>query len=214
MSYQNEILEKLNKFRDKKYLEFSQSLIPNANANMLGVRIPYIRKIAKEISKKYNVEMFLSLYEPKFHEEYLLKAIFLNLQKDINLEISYAKKFIKTIPNWAVCDTFCIKKNKNLEIYYEFMNSFYDAKREFEIRFYYVFFMKNFLNLNSLNEIFKKITQEKSDFYYVKMAISWLLCESYIIDKIKTEDFIHNKLEDKFIKSKAISKIKDSFRAK
>lgn len=35
--------------------------------------------------------MFLSLYEPKFHEEYLLKAIFLNLQKDINLEISYAK---------------------------------------------------------------------------------------------------------------------------
>lgn len=177
MSYQNEILEKLNKFRDKKYLEFSQSLIPNANANMLGVRIPYIRKIAKEISKNYNSEMFLSLYEPKFHEEYLLKAIFLNLQKDINLEISYAKS-------------------------------------EFEIRFYYVFFMKNFLNLNSLDEIFTKITQEKSDFYYAKMAISWLLCESYIIDKIKTEDFIHNKLEDKFIKSKAISKIKDSLRTR
>ncbi|WP_250644849.1 hypothetical protein [Campylobacter sputorum] len=107
-----------------------------------------------------------------------------------------------------------MKKSKNLEIYYEFMNSFYDAKSEFEIRFYYVFFMKNFLNLNSLNEIFTKITQEKSDFYYVKMAISWLLCESYIIDKIKTEDFIHNKLEDKFIKSKAISKIKDSLRTR
>lgn len=214
MSTQSDILKNLKILSDIKYLEFSKKLIPNAGVPILGVRIPHIRKLAKDTVKSIDIASFLSSYKPKFHEEYLLKSMIINFAKDINLELIYANKFVKSIPNWGVCDTFCIKKSKNLEIYRDFLNGFKDSRKEFEGRFYYIFFMKNFLNLENLEEIFTQIKQEKSELYYVKMAIAWLLCESYIIDKEKTTSFILETLQDDFIKTKAISKIKDSFRIK
>lgn len=214
MNIQKDILKSLKYLSNTEYLEFSKKLIPNAGVPILGVKIPLIRKLAKDISKRVDIASFLSSYNPKFHEEYLLKAIIINSIKDINLELIYANKFVKSMPNWGVCDTFCIKKNKNLEIYQDFLNEFKHSKKEFEGRFYYMFFMKNFLNLESLDDIFTQIKQEKSELYYVKMAIAWLLCESYIIDKEKTANFILETLQDDFIKTKAISKIKDSFRIK
>ena len=43
---------------EKDYKKFSQSLIPNID-NVLGVRLPVLRKIAKEIYKSENWQDFL-----------------------------------------------------------------------------------------------------------------------------------------------------------
>ena len=51
-----EIKKELFKNRDEKYQKFSSSLLPNIE-NVLGVRFPILKKIAKKISKN-DYELF------------------------------------------------------------------------------------------------------------------------------------------------------------
>ena len=46
-----EIRNKLIELSDAKYKEFSANLCPGVDIEILGVRIPKIRKLAKEIRK-------------------------------------------------------------------------------------------------------------------------------------------------------------------
>ena len=64
---------------DKNYQEFSSSLLPGVH-NILGVRLPVLRKIAKEIYKE-DRESFLST-SPLYFEEKLLQSMVIGLLKE------------------------------------------------------------------------------------------------------------------------------------
>ena len=51
-----------------------------------------------------------------------------------------------------------------------------------------------------------------SDYYYVNMAIAWLLCECFIKHQDITLKYLENNNLNKFTINKCISKIKDSYR--
>ena len=53
---------------EKDFRTFSSSLIPNIN-NVMGVRLPKLRKIAKEIYKNGQWENFLKQTEFEYMEE-------------------------------------------------------------------------------------------------------------------------------------------------
>ena len=53
----NQIREKLYKIADEEYKKFHSSLCPNVN-NIIGVRIPNLRQLAKEIAKENTIEFF------------------------------------------------------------------------------------------------------------------------------------------------------------
>ena len=48
----SDLFENLHIWQEEKYRKFSQSLIPNID-NVLGVRLPVLRKIAKEIYRRF-----------------------------------------------------------------------------------------------------------------------------------------------------------------
>ena len=56
---------------DKDYKKFSSSLIPNIN-NILGVRIPVLRRLAKELFKEYG-ETCLETCEKEYMEEVMIR---------------------------------------------------------------------------------------------------------------------------------------------
>ena len=62
-----DILKRLEKEADKNYQKFSSSLLPNIN-NVLGVRLPLLRKLAKEIVKENKFKRFLSEKKHKYME--------------------------------------------------------------------------------------------------------------------------------------------------
>ena len=55
----NQIRKKLEELSDKKYREFHTGLCPNSN-EIIGVRVPVLRQLAKEIVKENKVEEYLS----------------------------------------------------------------------------------------------------------------------------------------------------------
>ena len=101
-----EILEKLYKLQDFKYKEFDSSLCPNVD-NIIGVQIPKLRAITKELIKT-NSKEYLELEDITFYEEKVIQGLMIGMSKlSIEKTKKYLEKFIPKIDSWAVCDVVC-----------------------------------------------------------------------------------------------------------
>ena len=107
---------RLKKLQDIKYREFNIKLIPGIdNMKMLGVRVPELRKIAREIKKSDYCGDFLKELPHEYFEENGLHGIIISQINDFNECIAELNRFLPYIDNWATCDIISPKalaKNK------------------------------------------------------------------------------------------------------
>ena len=210
-----DILERLEKEADKNYQKFSSSLLPNIN-NVLGVRLPILRKLAKEIVKENKFKSFLSEKKHKYMEEYMLKGMVIGLLKDpVEEIINYIRLFVPQIDNWAVCDSFCnsLKFTKNnLEKVWDFLQPYFESSSEYEIRFAYVMLLNYYLNDEYIDKVLFLIDKFKDDRYYAKMGVAWLVSICYIKYPLKTEQYLKNSKLDEWTYNKSIQKICESIK--
>src|SRR5690606_20421928 len=90
--------------RDADYQRFASSHIPNINT-LLGVRLPELRKLAKQIAKD-DWESYLKTANDDYFEEVMLQGMVIGYVKaDIEKVLTYVAAFVPKINNWSVCDS-------------------------------------------------------------------------------------------------------------
>ena len=100
-----EIQEKLFALRDEKYRDFNASLIPTVDkAAVIGVRVPQLRRLAKELKNGPLAAEFMADLPHEYHDENLLQALLINENKDFWLCMEELEAFLPYVDNWAVCD--------------------------------------------------------------------------------------------------------------
>ena len=211
-----EFLKNIETLKDEKYKEFHSSLVLNSKYKMMGIRVPIMKNIAKEIAKNTSIEDFLKYAKDDLYEEIMIQGLVISHIKDEKLFEKYFKIHINKIDNWALCDTFCsaIKiVRKNEEKYFKEAIKMSLDNREFISRIGIVMILDHFLNEKNLEIIFDTLNKIKSDKYYVNMAEAWLVCEIYVKYKKQGEEYLRNNKLNEFTYRKAISKIHDSYRA-
>lgn len=192
---------------DFGYAEFNKKLI-NSQYEIVGVRIPLLRKFAKEVEPEYIDLDSNSLT----HEEILLYGFAAGQIKNEEEQLEYLDNILPYIDNWATCD--CIVSSlKKLtgEKSYKFFCKILESEKEFYVRVGLVSMMRNFLKSEKLEDVLKRISKVKNDAYYVKMAIAWLYAELCTINFERAKKQIEN-TTDKFIRNKSISKACESYR--
>lgn len=207
------IREELLRLKDDEYKEFISKLT-RTKYSIIGVRIPLIKKLAKDISKGSCLRCFCSENNPYF-EEIMLEGLMIGYLKDINEVLYKLEIFVNKIDDWSVCDSACSNLKiacKNKEVMWNFITRYKDSNNEFKIRFMIVMMMNYFLETIYINEIFEIIDNIKCDKYYVKMAIAWLLATSIVKCEKETIEYINVCKLDKFTFNKMISKCCDSYR--
>ena len=200
--------------KDEKYKEFHSSLVLNSKYEMIGIRVPLMRKIAKEIAKT-NIEEFLKYAQDNYYEEIMIQGLVISHIKDESLFNKYFKQYINKIDNWALCDTFCsaIKiVEKYEDKYFKEALKMSLNKKEFISRIGLVMILDHFISEKNLENIFDTLNEIESDKFYINMAEAWLICEMYIKFPKETKTFIQKNNLNKFTHNKAISKIHDSYR--
>ena len=203
-----DIEKELFKLQDKKYQEFQSKLCPGTD-NIIGIRIPVLRKFAKENKDKIDLNKLKS----KYYEEIMLKGMLLGMQESLNLE--EIKKFVPLIDNWAVCDTFCaglkqVKNNK--EEFLKFIKPYLKSTKEFEIRFAVVILLDYYINDQYIDYVLKNLSTINREEYYINMAIAWCYAECFIKYYEKTFNFFKNVKLNKFVRNKSIQKAIESYR--
>lgn len=215
------VREELFKNQDLDYKSFHSKLIPNISSDkIIGVRVPVLRKIAKQAVRE-NAEILTDYYE-----EIMVKGFAVGYKKcDIKTHLQDLKHFVPLIDNWAVCDCSCSTfkfTEKNREEVWKFIQPYFNGG-EYEIRFAVVMLMDYFLTDAYIDDTLKILTELKSDYYYVNMAIAWALSTAYVKyqDKIfpilksgQLAPWVHNKTIQKICESYRVDRqIKDDLKA-
>ncbi|HFL3585629.1 TPA: DNA alkylation repair protein [Clostridioides difficile] len=210
----NELLEYMMSIQDIKYRDFNKKLIPGTE-NIIGIRVPNLRKLSKEISQG-NWKEFLEVAEDTYYEEVRLQGMVIgNINSNFEETLYYVKRFIPKINNWSVCDGFCsdlksMKKYK--ENMYDILKKYVYSKNPWEIRFALVMFLIYYVDDKHIKEIFEYCNNIQSEEYYVKMGMAWLLSICFIKCEEETFLYIKNNNLDDFTYNKMLQKIIESNR--
>lgn len=211
----NEIKTLMKEQRDEKNAVFFKKLSPTA-VNVTGVRIPYIRKLAKELVKTVNIYDFYENYKAGTHEEFILKGLVLAYSKvPLDDKLNMLKDYICKINDWSACDTvipsFKFKDNE-LSNVYSFIMQYKKSQKEYEVRVLIVMMMKYFLRDEYIDNVIETLNEIKIDSYYSQMAAAWLVSEMFVKNREKAVSLLAKNNFDEFTQNKAVQKIKESFR--
>ncbi len=220
--------EQLFDLSEEKYGKFSESLIPGTK-NIIGVRMPALRKIAKEIARGASKEIardaskeiakgdwreFLKTSKNDYFEEIMIQGMVIGYANaEIAELLPFIKEYVEKIDNWALCDSFCngLKiTHKNPDLMWDFIKPYLNSDKEYFIRFGVVMMLCYYVKEEYLKRIFYTLDRIKLDGYYSKMAVAWLVSECFIKFPESTLIYLNcNKLDD-FTYNKSLQKITES----
>ena len=209
-----DLRNKLFELADEKYKKFHSGLCPTTD-NIIGVRLPQLRQIAKEIDKD-DWRGYLENCLEDYYEENLINGLVIAYAKcDVEEKLQYIKGFVPKIDNWAVCDSFCNSlkfTTKNREIIWEFLKPYLNSDKEFEIRFAVVMMLNYYITEEYIDAVLKCLDKISHDGYYVKMAVAWAVSICFIHFEDNTMAFLKNNNLDDFTYNKSLQKICESLR--
>ncbi len=162
---------------EEGYRDFSRSLLPGVE-NVLGVRLPKLRKKAKELAGR-DWRSFVSLCDNLFFEEKLLQGMVLGLV-DLPLEekLILVQEFVSKIDNWSICDSFCAGlkfTSQHREAVWEFLQPYLNSAKEFELRFGVVMILNFYVVDDWIEKVLDVLLVLNSEDYYAQMGIAWAI---------------------------------------
>lgn len=177
---------------DAVYNAFNARIVATSMPT-IGVRIPDLRALAKEIERSGWAADFLTSQKVDTLDEMLLRGFVLAGRKIPLAELMpIVATFLPQIENWAVCDTFCgsLKRvGKERDAWWPVIEQYAQSEREFEVRFAVVLAMSYFLTdewIDLVLELWARVDPTKG--YYVEMALGWGLATAVAKQRDKTID--------------------------
>ena len=139
----------LKENEDPKYRAFSLKLLPSVS-NLIGVRLPLLRKKAKELAKTEIWREFLQKADESWFEEIMLKGFVIGQAEMSDEErLKWIAWFVPKINNWSVCDSFCNSlkfTKKNQAVVWQFLLPYFQKKEPYAVRFAVVMLLNYYLD--------------------------------------------------------------------
>ena len=134
---------------DEKYRLFALKLLPDVcQEKLLGVRLPKLRHLAKEIARG-DYQSFLALeVPPLFEAEMLFGFVIGYAPLSDDEKFSYLERFLPLIDNWSVCDSVCCSlKFSDKDKLWRWLEVKLKAcsEQEYVVRFCFVMMLNNFV---------------------------------------------------------------------
>lgn len=205
-------LNYLQELGEESYKEFNSRLIPDTPL-AYGIRVPVLRKIAKEILKG-NYAEFIACKKGGYHEEIIIEGLVLSgIKCGYSQMLDNMKYFADKIYNWAICDTVSFKGLKNYtDEFLKDADYFIYNKNPWVQRFGFGCLMEFYLTDKYIDCVLDYVNSVNSDFYYVEMMQAWLIATAAAKQRDKTIAFLKNNQLNDFTHNMAIKKMRESYR--
>lgn len=195
--------------QDEKFRGFHKKLLKNESVNVIGVRTPVLRSLAKKWKGEWRG--FLS-FPDEYYEVTFLKCSLVGMLP-FGEFCGAVDLVVPLLDNWATCDCFtapCIAKHK--EEFLPFIKKYLASGREFTRRYGLVTLLHYYVEEAYLPLIFESVKGADGGEYYVTMAAAWLLAEVLVKFYGAGVRFLEEGGLGKELAGKAIRKARESFR--
>ncbi len=208
-----QIRKELETLAEPGYRDFSSALMPGVE-HVLGVRLPALRRLAKQLARE-NWQAALEMIGSGSFEETMLRGMVIGYAKPDGGEEARIAAFLPEIDNWAVCDSFCnglTVAAREPERFWNLIQPYFTDSREYFVRFAAVMTLCHFLTGTHIDRALERLDRVRHRGYYAQMGTAWAISIAFIRFPEKTLRFLRNSTLDDFIFHKALRKITESRR--
>ena len=213
---QKTIQQQLFELQDLKYRDFHAKLVPGMDVNdIIGVRTPELRKLAKQLAKDERVGDFLAVLPHRYLDEMNLHGFIISELRDYDECLEEIERFLPYVNNWATCDLLspkAFKQKKNRVRLIEDIKRWMASDEPFIIRFGIEMLMSFYLDEDFKPEYLKWVADIHHEHYYVKMMVAWYFATALAKQWDATLPYIAEPILEKWTHNKAIQKAVDSYR--
>ena len=209
-----EIREELFHLQDAKYRAFQAKLIPTAGPEtFIGVRTPELRKYAKQLEKREDVQEFLDALPHRYFDENQLHAFLLSRIKDYDRCMGEVLRFLPYVNNWATCDQMSPKVfRKHRQELLEKIRIWIRSDETYTIRFGVGMLMEHYLDEDFDPAYPEMAAGIRSEEYYVNMMRAWYFATALAKQYEAVIPFVENRRLDLWTHNKTIQKAVESYR--
>lgn len=198
-----------------QYAAFNKRIV-NTKMPVVGVRVPDLRRLARELAPDMSAAKISELLRVKdvtFDYVLLCGLLITHSRLDDQTTIDLTKQYLPCVDSWAHIDTFIEKKRRFAgEVWWDFALECLQNEAEFTVRYGVISLMTNFLDESHINQVFAALRNVKHDGYYVKMALAWLYATAAVNFFELTLAELENEHIDAWTRNKAYQKMRESRR--
>ena len=221
----SELVKRLLSEQDLEYRDFHASLLPNIDKKtIIGVRVPTMRKIAKEFADSTTpaeLAKFMDRLPHRYFEENQVHLFVAERIKNADECLRRIEQFLPYIDNWAVCDGKSPKALLKDEIrFYAKIREWLESPRPYTVRFGVNMLMAFFLDARfdreqlelvaSIDE--NRFDDSGSERYYVQMVVAWYFATALAKQWDAAFPYIKGRRLSPWIHAKSIQKACESYR--
>ena len=200
--------------RDETYRTFHSALMPTVPPEtVIGVRVPALRKLAKQLAGTAQAEVFLQALPHGYYEENNLHAFLIELIRDYDRALAETEAFLPYINNWATCDCFCpkvfAKHKKELLVP---IRRWLDSGEVYTVRYGMEMLMRYYLDDAFRPEYLEWVADVHSTEYYINMMRAWYFATALAKQPDAALSWLTEKRLDLWTHNKAIQKAVESRR--
>lgn len=211
-----EIRDRLFALQDPEYRLFQSRLMPTVDpARVIGVRIPDLRKLSRELAGTEQAAAFVRQLPHDYYEENNLHGFLIASLRDYGETVAALESFLPHVDNWATCDLLHPRAfDKRPEALPDQLFRWLQSDRTYTVRFAMGMLMSLYLDEAFRPEYADWVAGVKSEEYYVNMMAAWYFATAlakrwddafpYLTDH-RLPVWTHNKAIQKAIESRRIS---------
>lgn len=207
-------LQQLFVLLDEEYRDFHSKLMPNIpKEDVIGIRVPVLRKFAKEFAKSDEKEKFLKELPHRYYEENNLHMMLLVEMKDYDGCMQEMERFLPYINNWATCDfpaPKCFEKHKKDVL--EHIKIWIKSSQTYTVRYAIGMLMRLFLEDDFSAEYPQMVAEVSSEEYYINMMIAWYFATALAKQWDAVIPYIEQRKLSPWVHRKTIQKAVESYR--
>ena len=208
------IEQELFALNGNRQITYVSRVVPDSKP-IIGVKIPLLRKKAKEIARD-DYRTFLETCPDTYYEFETLQALVLGYARDdIETILEYADRFVPKIHDWAVNDSFCQTftiARKHRERVWNWLMDYKEKQEEFPQRVVAIVLMSHFLEDEYVEKVLQIMNELNHPGYYTRMGVAWCVATAYAKYPEQTLDYLGNNRLADWTHNKAIQKMRESFR--
>ena len=200
---------------NESYAAFNQRIV-NTKMPVIGVRVPDLRRLARELAPDMSaadISKLLTAKNESFDYVLLCGLLITHARLDDQTTIDLTKQYLPHVDSWVHIDIFVEKKRRFAgEIWWDFALECLQSEAEFTVRYGVIALMTNFLDEAHIDQVFAALRNVKHDGYYVKMALAWLYATAAVHFFELTLAELENGHIDAWTRNKAYQKMRESRR--
>lgn len=226
----SELVKRLLSEQDLEYRDFHASLLPNIDKKtIIGVRVPTMRKIAREFADSATpaeLAKFMDKLPHRYFEENQVHLFVAERIKNADECLRRIEQFLPYIDNWAVCDGKSPKALlKDEKRFVSCIEKWLKSREPYTVRFGVNMLMTFFLDARFDKKFLKWVAaideslfnddgraECPTDRYYVQMVVAWYFATALAKQWDATFPYIEGRKLSPWIHAKSIQKACESYR--